>query len=241
MDMDFTPEQDLLRDSVRRTFERHGGLDVVRKLENDPIGYSPALWTQLGELGVLGVTIDEQYGGSGMTMVDAAVIYEEFGRALVPSPHLVSCVLAAGLIGRSPDEALKDRVLPAIASGESIADRRVASSPTRFGPAGVQLTATPRGHGWRLSGRRCTCRSPRPPSRSLSSPAPPPGATRPASSPPRPAPPPRASARTAADRRERRAVPGDVRRTCASSRPTWSTREATHGRAGTRRCSTASP
>ena len=91
MDMDFTPEQELLRDSVRRTCERHGGLDAVRKLENDPLGYSPALWTQLAELGVLGVMIDEEYGGSGMTMVDAAVIYEELGRALVPSPHFVSC------------------------------------------------------------------------------------------------------------------------------------------------------
>ena len=44
MDMDFTPEQELLRDSVRRTCARHAGTDVVRKLENDPVGYSPALW-----------------------------------------------------------------------------------------------------------------------------------------------------------------------------------------------------
>ena len=47
MDIDFTSEQDLLRDSVRRSCERHCGLDEVRKLENDPIGHSTALWTQL--------------------------------------------------------------------------------------------------------------------------------------------------------------------------------------------------
>ena len=47
MDMDFTSEQDLLRESVRRTCERHCGMDVVRKLENDPVGYSPALWSAL--------------------------------------------------------------------------------------------------------------------------------------------------------------------------------------------------
>ena len=154
MDMDFTPEQDLLRDSVRRTCERHGGLDVVRKLENDPVGYSPALWIQLAELGVLGVTIDEQYGGSGMTTVDAAVIYEEFGRALVPSPHLVSCVLAAGLIGRSADDAIKARVLPAIAGGESILTVAALEPDSGFGPAGVQLVATAEGTGWRLSGSK---------------------------------------------------------------------------------------
>jgi alkylation response protein AidB-like acyl-CoA dehydrogenase len=154
MDMDFTPEQDLLRDSVRRSCERHGGFDVVRKLENDPVGYSPALWAQLADLGVLGVTIDEEYGGSGMTMVDAAVIYEELGRALVPSPHFVSCVLAAGLIGRSPSAELKARILPGIASGELIVTVASLEPDSGFGPVGVQLAATPDGDGWRLSGTK---------------------------------------------------------------------------------------
>jgi alkylation response protein AidB-like acyl-CoA dehydrogenase len=154
MDMDFTPEQDMLRDSVRRTCGRHAGLDVVRKLENDPLGYSPALWTQLADLGVLGVVIDEEHGGSGMTMVDAAVIYEELGRALVPSPHFVSCILAAGLIGRSSDDALKAGVLPGIASGESIVTVASLEPDSGFGPAGVQLLAKADGDGWRLSGEK---------------------------------------------------------------------------------------
>src|SRR5690348_16085287 len=59
MDLDLTSEQELLRESVRRTCERHCGVDVVRKLENDPIGYSPALWSALGELGLHGLTIPE--------------------------------------------------------------------------------------------------------------------------------------------------------------------------------------
>ena len=89
MDMDFTPEQELLRESVRRTCQRHCGMDVVRKLENDPVGYSPALWSALGELGL-----------SEMTLLDATIVYEELGRALVPSPHFVGCVLAAGVLRR---------------------------------------------------------------------------------------------------------------------------------------------
>lgn len=154
MDMDFTPEQDLLRESVRRTCERHAGLDVVRKLENDPVGYSPALWSALADLGVLGVTIDEKYDGSGMTMIDAAVIYEEFGRALVPSPHFVSCILAAGLISRSSNDDLKARLLPAIASGESIVTVAALEPDSGYGPAGVQVTAASDGDGWRLSGTK---------------------------------------------------------------------------------------
>jgi len=100
VDMDFTPEQELLRDSVRRTCTRHGGLDLTRKLENDAVGYSPALWAGLAELGLLGLTLPEEHGGSGMTMLDAAIVYEELGRALVPSPHFVTCVLSAGVLTR---------------------------------------------------------------------------------------------------------------------------------------------
>src|SRR4051794_7753610 len=116
MDLDFTSEQDLLRDTVRRTSERHCGLDVVRKLENDPVGYSPSLWTQFAEQGLLGLLIEEEYGGSGMSMIDAAVVYEALGRGLVCSPHFVSAVLAAGLIGRSASDAVKASWLPKIAS-----------------------------------------------------------------------------------------------------------------------------
>ena len=154
MDLDFTPEQDLLRDSVRRACERHSGLDVVRKLENDPVGYSPELWQQLSELGVTGLVIDEQYGGSGMTMVDAAVVYEEFGRAIVPSLHFVSAVLAAGLIGRSSDDALKAELLPGIAAGETIVTVASLEPDNGFSLAGVQLRATRDGDVWKLSGAK---------------------------------------------------------------------------------------
>jgi alkylation response protein AidB-like acyl-CoA dehydrogenase len=154
MDLDFTSEQDMLRDSVRRVCERHSGLDVVRKLENDPVGYSTELWQQLGELGITGLVIDEQYGGSGMSMIDAAVVYEEFGRALVPSPHFVSAVLAAGLVGRSSDDALKADLLPRIASGEAIVSVASLEPDNTFAPAGVQLKATRDGDSWKLSGAK---------------------------------------------------------------------------------------
>ncbi|HVU61533.1 MAG TPA: acyl-CoA dehydrogenase family protein [Mycobacteriales bacterium] len=154
MDLDFTPEQDLLRDSVRRACERHCGLDVVRKLENDPVGYSTELWQQLGELGVTGLVIDEQYGGSGMSMIDAAVVYEEFGRAIVPSPHLVSAVLAAGLVGRSVNESLKSDLLPRIASGEAVVTVASLEPDNSFASSGVQLKATRDGDTWKLSGAK---------------------------------------------------------------------------------------
>src|SRR3954471_16000147 len=117
--MDLTPEQELLADSVRRTCGRHAGLDVVRKVENDPVGYPPSLWEQLAELGVLGLTILEEHGGSGMTMLDAAPVYAPLGRALAPTPHLVSCVLAAGVVQRAAAPAVQSEWLPRVANGEA--------------------------------------------------------------------------------------------------------------------------
>jgi alkylation response protein AidB-like acyl-CoA dehydrogenase len=158
MDLDFSPEQELLRDSVRRTVEAAGGLDLVRSLEHDVVGYSPALWSRLADLGVLGVMIDEEHGGSGMTMVDAAVVYEELGRSLVSSPHLVSCVLAAGMLNRadpaSSATTLASTLLPAIAAGTSVVTIASLEPDSGFGPAGIQLAASADGDGWRLTGTK---------------------------------------------------------------------------------------
>jgi alkylation response protein AidB-like acyl-CoA dehydrogenase len=152
MDMDFTPEQELLRESVRRTCERHSGTDVVRKLENDPVGYSPALWSALGELGVLGLTISEEHGGSGMTMLEGALVYEELGRALVPSPHFVSCVLAAGVIGRVGSDALQSQWLPRIAAGDSVVTVAWLEPDGGFTRKGITATARRDGSSYVLSG-----------------------------------------------------------------------------------------
>src|SRR3954471_24341470 len=152
--MDFTSEQELLRDSVRRTCVRHGGTDVVRKYENDPLGYPPALWAAFGELGLHGLVIDEEHGGSGMTMVDAAIVYEELGRALAPTPHFVSCLLAAGAIGRLGDSAQRERWLPRIASGESVVTIAWLEAGGGFGQAGINVVARSDGDGdgYRLDG-----------------------------------------------------------------------------------------
>lgn len=141
MNLDFSEEQEMLRAMVRALCEEHSPIDVVRKMEDDPIGYPTAFWQKLGELELLGLLVPEAYGGSGMSMLDATVVYEEFGRALVPVPHFVSCVLSAGALVAAGSEAQKKAWLPRIASGEVIVTPAWLEPKNGYGPRGVQLKA----------------------------------------------------------------------------------------------------
>ena len=69
-------------------------------MEDDPVGYPAALWAQLGELDLIGLLLPEEYGGSGMSLIEGVALYEELGRALAPTPHFVSAVLSGGRPGR---------------------------------------------------------------------------------------------------------------------------------------------
>src|SRR3954468_16713171 len=92
MDLEFTDEQQLLRDTVRGVCTRHCGLDVVRQLEDDPVGYPEKLWTQLGELGLL---------DAELSMIDRAIVFQELGRAVAPSPAFASAVVSGGALARA--------------------------------------------------------------------------------------------------------------------------------------------
>ena len=152
MDLDFSPEQELLRETVRGLVQKHSGLDVVRELEDDATGFSDKLWAQLGELGLIGLTIPESDGGTGMSTLDALIVYEELGRGIVSSPHFVSSVMAGGVLTRSGSDAQRAEWLPLIANGEAIVTIAWLEPDRGFGPEGVQLAATPDGDGWRLRG-----------------------------------------------------------------------------------------
>jgi alkylation response protein AidB-like acyl-CoA dehydrogenase len=128
MDLDFTDEQELLRETVRGVCARHCGLDVVRQLEDDPVGYPEKLWTQLIELGLL----DPE-----LTMLDKAIVYQEFGRALAPSPHFASAVVSAGALARAGADEWATRA----SSGDAVIVPAWLEPERGFGPNGVTARA----------------------------------------------------------------------------------------------------
>jgi alkylation response protein AidB-like acyl-CoA dehydrogenase len=154
VDLELTPEQLLLAESVRRTCARYAGMDVVRKLENDPVGYPGSLWEQLAELGVLGLVVPEQFGGSGMSLVDGALVYTELGRALSPVPHLVSCVIAAEVLRRAGSDQHQREWLARICAGDAIITVAWLEPGSGYRREGIGTSATRDGDGWRLRGHK---------------------------------------------------------------------------------------
>jgi alkylation response protein AidB-like acyl-CoA dehydrogenase len=152
MDLDFTEEQEMLRQTVRGVCERHSPIATVRALEDDAVGYDKELWRQLIDLGLLGLTLPERHGGSALTAIEAAIVYEEFGRALAPSPHFVSSVLSAGVLDHAGSDAQQEEWLPKIATGRTILTVAWLEPDRGYGPIGVQLRAEPEGDGFNLTG-----------------------------------------------------------------------------------------
>jgi alkylation response protein AidB-like acyl-CoA dehydrogenase len=154
MNLDFTEEQQVLRDMVRGVCEEYCPLQTVREMEDDPKGIPEGFWKQIAELGLLGVLVPEAYGGSDQTMLEAALVYEELGRALAPSPAFVSSVVGAGALLRAGSETQRKEWLPRIVSGDAIVTPAWLEPKGGFGPKGVQLRARRDGEAWVLSGRK---------------------------------------------------------------------------------------
>ncbi|MCY3643524.1 MAG: acyl-CoA/acyl-ACP dehydrogenase [Acidimicrobiaceae bacterium] len=154
LDLDFTPEQDMLRDMVRGLCGELSPLERVRELEDDPDGIARDLWARFGELGLCGLMVPESAGGSGMSLIDGVVLYEELGRSLAPLPHFVSCVMAAGAITQAGSREQQAGLLAGIASGDAIATVGWLEPGGGFKPRGVQLTARSSGDGFVLDGAK---------------------------------------------------------------------------------------
>jgi alkylation response protein AidB-like acyl-CoA dehydrogenase len=154
MNLDFSEEQEVLRDTVRKLCAEYSPVAVVRAMEDDAKGHPDALWKQLAELGLLGVLVPESYGGSGQTLLEAVIVHEELGRALAPSPAFVSGVMGAGVLLAAGSDAQKEEWLPKIAAGEAIVAPAWLEPEGGFGPKGVQLRAKKDGKGFVLTGQK---------------------------------------------------------------------------------------
>jgi alkylation response protein AidB-like acyl-CoA dehydrogenase len=154
IDLEFSPEQELIHNTARDFFASEVPRTRVRELEESELGYSPELWRKMAELDWLGLTYPEALGGAGGSLLDLYLVYVEMGRSLAPTPHLGSAVIAGETLLRAGSEEQKRRLLPAMARGDLIIAPALTEPDGLFGPDAIQLSATQDGGDYRLDGTK---------------------------------------------------------------------------------------
>jgi len=141
MNLEQNEEQRALRDTVRRFLaERASVADHVRPMLDDPTGTDPHVWQALADLGATGVLIPAEFGGAGMSMVDATIVAEQIGAGLLPDPWLSSAVAAPRAIARFNANAAAADLLSGLADGALIA------TVGPLGPSSLRAIERPAGH-----------------------------------------------------------------------------------------------
>jgi alkylation response protein AidB-like acyl-CoA dehydrogenase len=155
MNFAFSEEQEELRRSVRRFLEDKSPISEVRRLMETTEGFDLAVWEQMAnQLGLQGLAIPEEYGGSGFGYVELIVVLEEMGASLLCAPYYASVALAANAVLSSGDEGAKKDLLPGIASGETVATLALTEDSGRWDLDAITLAAAPAGDGWKLDGHK---------------------------------------------------------------------------------------
>ena len=155
MNFAFTEEQEELRKTVRAFLEAKSPETAVREQMETDSGYDTAVWGQMGEqLGLQGLAIPEEFGGSGYGYVELGIVLEEMGRSLLCAPFFSTVALAANLLMASGDKAAQKAYLPGIAGGDTIATVAFTEANGKWTEDGIATFATKSGDTWKISGEK---------------------------------------------------------------------------------------
>lgn len=150
MNFQFSEEQQLLADSVRRLVEKDYDFESRKKILRSESGWSESVWASLGEMGVLGIPLDESAGGFGMGVMGMVPVMEQVGRGLLLEPLVPT--LVCGYLMQRLDGEQHGELLTALTQGQcrmALAFHEPGMGDTA---AGIGLRARQADGGWRLTG-----------------------------------------------------------------------------------------
>jgi alkylation response protein AidB-like acyl-CoA dehydrogenase len=151
--LEFTSEQDELRDGVRTMLARECPISLVREVvEKDAV--PDALWSQMVALGWPALTVPERAGGLGMGAVELAVVVEELGRVLAPGPFLPTVTQFAPVVAEAGSPEQQERLLGAVAAGELTGTLALVEASGSVDVSRVATTAKRNGDGFVLDGTK---------------------------------------------------------------------------------------
>ncbi len=142
MYFDLTDEQQAIRSTARDFLAARYKSERIRELAASEHGFEQRDWEEMAELGWPGLALPEEWGGQGLGIVDLAVLFEEMGYALAPSPLLSTTVAGLVLAANGTDEQ-RERWLRPLASGEARATIALfeAGSSATIGDFGMEPRA----------------------------------------------------------------------------------------------------
>jgi len=154
MDLGLSEEQVLIRNSLQR-FTRDN-YSLKQRIDNatSARGFSAGVWQQFAELGWLGIPFPEALGGFGGSIIDAALVMEEFGAGLVVEPYLATVLLAGRILAACENSAAQQQWLPAIIVGSVQGALAFNEPQSRFDIHDVKTTATQRDGSYVITGRK---------------------------------------------------------------------------------------
>ena len=152
MDFELTDEQVMLRDTVRDLLARTYDPETRLKVVDTELGWSREVWSQLAELGVLGLAFSESDGGVGAGPVETMVVMEEIGARLAPEPLLDAVLLPGGVVAAVATADQRQRILPEVVAGSLLLAFAHEEAGSRWPDLAISTTATADGDGYRLTG-----------------------------------------------------------------------------------------
>ncbi|MEM1380257.1 MAG: acyl-CoA dehydrogenase [Pseudomonadota bacterium] len=155
MPLVLSEEQQMLQETARGFAEEKSPLTELRRLRDEDVadGFHRDLWAQMAELGLTGVLVGEDHGGSGFGYVGAGVIAQELGRTLAASPYIATSMMAATALAKFGSDDQRAVHLPKIAAGQTVF--AIASDENKkHTPHQVAMKAERSGNGFKLSGEK---------------------------------------------------------------------------------------
>ena len=148
-----TREQRDLREAVAALMAARSTESDVRRLMAEAAGSDATTWSQMAAMGLIGLIIPEEFGGTGAGAAELSVVSEQTGRALLCGPYLSTAVLTPYLLLALGDSGECAEILPRIAAGEMIATVAFAEADSARPPAHPNTTAAEAGE-WTVSGQK---------------------------------------------------------------------------------------
>ena len=154
MFIEYSEEQNMLRDSAERYLRDNYSFDSRQAAVKQASGFDAVQWQAFADLGWLAMTFDEDSGGFGGGALETMILCEQFGKFLVLEPYLESVVMVGGLIEAGAQPAIKEQYLPSLIAGGLQGAFAYLEEGSVADPTHVKAIAEPRADGFILNGSK---------------------------------------------------------------------------------------